>query len=187
MQTDIIDARLSGKQSLLHTEQHQTSSDQTTQPSKSDAANGNCSTYSTMLRLISGSMIGESVYTKLYDDLDKVDNTTNKFSTPTLSGIARKVAKVEKLKLDHKQYIAYEMICCSFLLGLINDGEKKGTRLSECLDLCLEDCSRKKKDLTEELHARSGEEQLRMFLTGPAGAGKSTAVKVAQRFCFEFS
>ena len=59
--------------------------------------------------------------------------------------------------------------------------------MSACLDLCLEDCSRKKKDLIEELHARGGEEQLRMFLTGPAGAGKSTAVKVAQRFCFEFS
>ena len=26
-----------------------------------------------------------------------------------------------------------------------------------------------------------------MFLTGPAGAGKSTAVKVAQRFCSGFS
>ena len=25
-----------------------------------------------------------------------------------------------------------------------------------------------------------------MFLTGPAGSGKSTALKVAQRFCFEF-
>jgi ATP-dependent DNA helicase PIF1 len=26
-----------------------------------------------------------------------------------------------------------------------------------------------------------------MFLTGPAGAGKNTATKVARRFCFEFS
>ena len=52
-------------------------------------------------------MIGESVYTKVYDNLDKVDDTTNIFLTPTLSGIAQKVAKVEKLKLDHKQNIAY--------------------------------------------------------------------------------
>ena len=29
-------------------------------------------------------------------------------------------------------------------------------------------------------------EQLIMFLTGSAGAGKTTAVKLAQRFCFEF-
>ena len=40
--------------------------------------------------------------------------------------------------------------------------------------------------LVEHLKARGGMEQLLMFLTGPAGAGKSTAVKVAQRFCFEF-
>ena len=29
-------------------------------------------------------------------------------------------------------------------------------------------------------------EQLLMFVTGPAGAGKSTALEVAQHFCFEF-
>jgi putative protein kinase ArgK-like GTPase of G3E family len=38
----------------------------------------------------------------------------------------------------------------------------------------------------KKLKARGGMEQLIMFLTGPAGAGKSTAVTVAQRFCFKF-
>ena len=147
---------MSGKQSLLHTEQHQTSSGQSTQPSKSNTDTGSHSTYSTMLKLISGSMIGESIQSKVYDNLDKVDDTTNRFSTPNFSGIAQKVAKVEKLKLDHKHYIAYEMICCTFLLGLINDGDKKGTRLNESLGLCLEDCSHKKKDLIQELHTRGG-------------------------------
>ena len=33
--------------------------------------------------------------------------------------------------------------------------------------------------LTAELKARGGRDQLLMFLTGPAGAGKSTAMKVA--------
>jgi cytidylate kinase len=28
--------------------------------------------------------------------------------------------------------------------------------------------------------------QLLMFVTGPAGAGKSTATEVPQQFCFEF-
>jgi predicted AAA+ superfamily ATPase len=32
-----------------------------------------------------------------------------------------------------------------------------------------------------------GKEQLIMFLTGPAGAGKTTAVKLAQKFCEKFS
>ena len=63
-----------------------------------------------MLKLISGSMIGESVYSKAYDNWDKVDHTNKIFSTPILSEIAQKVAKVEKTELDHKQYIAYEII-----------------------------------------------------------------------------
>jgi ATP-dependent DNA helicase PIF1 len=37
-----------------------------------------------------------------------------------------------------------------------------------------------------ELKARGGKNELRMFLTGPAGAGKTTAVKVSQKFCSEF-
>jgi type II secretory pathway predicted ATPase ExeA len=49
------------------------------------------------------------------------------------------------------------------------------------------DIAKKDMDLlVESLKARGGMSQLLMFLTGPAGAGKSTAVKVAQRFCFEF-
>ena len=40
--------------------------------------------------------------------------------------------------------------------------------------------------LLEELKVRGGQEQLIMFLSGPAGAGNSAAVKVARRFCFDF-
>ena len=145
-----------------------------------------------MLQLIAGSMIGESVYTQVYDDLDKEEDnsdtasSSNKFVTPTLSGISRKVTKVEKKLLNKKQYIAYEIICCTFMLGLIRDGKDTSTQLSKCLGQCLEECPQTRKDLIEELHARGGENQILMFLTGPAGAGESTAVKVAQRFCFEF-
>ncbi len=38
----------------------------------------------------------------------------------------------------------------------------------------------------DKLQARGGQEQLIMFLTGPAGSGKSTAVRVAEHFCYEF-
>lgn len=31
-----------------------------------------------------------------------------------------------------------------------------------------------------------GQDQLIMYITGPAGAGKSTLVKIAQEFCFQF-
>ena len=38
----------------------------------------------------------------------------------------------------------------------------------------------------DKLQARGGQEQLIMFLTGPAGSGKSTAMRVAEQFCYEF-
>ncbi len=41
-------------------------------------------------------------------------------------------------------------------------------------------------DPIKKLNARGGRDQLLMFLTGPAGSGKSTAMKVAQQFCYEF-
>ena len=38
----------------------------------------------------------------------------------------------------------------------------------------------------DQLYTLGAKEQLIMFLTGSAGAGKTTAVKLAQHFCFEF-
>jgi len=40
-------------------------------------------------------------------------------------------------------------------------------------------------DVIKKLKARGGRDQLLMFLTGPAGLGKSTSMKVAQQFCYE--
>ena len=41
-------------------------------------------------------------------------------------------------------------------------------------------------NIVRRLEARGGQSQLIMFLTGPAGSGKSTALKVAQQFCYDF-
>ena len=46
---------------------------------------------------------------------------------PTFLETARKVARLEKIKLDERQYIAYEMIACTFILGLIHDGTNPNT------------------------------------------------------------
>ena len=43
-----------------------------------------------------------------------------------------------------------------------------------------------KDSVIDKLYALGAKDQLIMFLTGSAGAGKTTAVKLAQRFCFEF-
>jgi hypothetical protein len=89
-----------------------------------------------MLKLISGALIGGANYKEIYMDSEiddetnppittnnmGVDQNTNIHKIPTLPEIARKVARLEKRKLDEKQYISYEMLACTFLLGLVHDG-----------------------------------------------------------------
>ncbi len=76
-------------------------------------------TYPTMLKLISGSLVGGANYNEIYlepDDEDAFnssstcDSDTRKKEkdtkdVPTLPEIARKVAKLQKIQLDKKQYI----------------------------------------------------------------------------------
>ncbi len=98
-----------------------------------------------MLTLIGGTLVGGVNYSDLYIDSneDKDTSSTNSYVTnnnkrhdknniqykiPTLPQIAQKVTKLEKTQLDEKQYIAYEMIACTFLLGLVNDGHDKTTK-----------------------------------------------------------
>jgi hypothetical protein len=97
------------------------------------------------------------------------------------------VAKLKKTQLDEKQYIANGMIACTFLLGLVNDGHDKNTKMGAYLQQTTEITSTADgNDTIKKLKARGGRDQLLMFLTGPAGSGKSTAMKVAQQFCYEF-
>ena len=113
------------------------------------------------------------------------NNTLHK--VPTLPQIVRKVAKLEKTQLDEKQYIAYEMIACTFLLGLVNDGCDKTTKLGAYIQQTMDDTTNADaNDIIKKLKARGGRDKLLMFLTGPAGSGKSTAIKIAQQFCYEF-
>jgi hypothetical protein len=46
-----------------------------------------------------------------------------------LQEVARKVARLEKIELDEKQYIAYEMIACTFVLDLVKDGNDSNITL----------------------------------------------------------
>ena len=79
-------------------------------------------------------------------------------------------------------------MCSSFLLGIVNEGHDKESKLWSILGRTFGE-QRDDLDmdlLIEQLKVHGAQEQLLMFLTGPAGAGKSTAMKVATRFCFEF-
>ena len=113
-----------------------------------------------------------------------------KFRTkiPTLGGVARMVAREEGKTLDEKQYIMYEVLACTFLLDLINKQDVDGRpalarKMSGVLG---SERSHDMDRLIEILEARGGRKQLIIFVTGLAGAGKSTGINVAQRFCYEF-
>ena len=49
-----------------------------------------------------------------------------------------------------------------------------------------EDIEHQKVGVRDKVYVLCAKEQLLMFLTGSAGAGKTTAVKLAQILCFEF-
>ena len=152
-------------------------------------------TYSNMLTLISGSLTGGAnyadVYMEPYDDyrnnITDDNQTTNMSKILTLAETARKVAKLENKVLDAKQYIAYEIIACTFILSLVRDGNDPTTTLYSGLTQTMRgNNSMTINDIVHRLEARGGQQQLLMFLTGPAGSGKSTAVTVARQFCRDF-
>jgi hypothetical protein len=118
---------------------------------------------------------------------DKEGNNNRHSKIPTLQKVATKVARLEKTELDEKQYIAYEMIACTFLLGLVRDGNNSNTTLFTSFQKIMGgETSQEIADIVRKLEARGGQEQLLLFLTGPTGSGKSTALRVAEQFCYEF-
>jgi hypothetical protein len=128
-------------------------------------------------------------YTNGYVNSNETGHDKNNIlqKIPTLPQKAIKVAKLEKTRLDKKKYIAHEMIACTFLLGLVNDGCDKNTKLGIYLQQTIEITSTADaNNIIKKLNSRGGRDQLLMFLMGPAGSGKSTAMKIAQQFCYEF-
>jgi hypothetical protein len=154
-----------------------------------------------MLKLISGTLVGGANYNEIYLDPDDEDAfnscSTNDIDTckkekdtknvPTLPEIGRKVAKLQKIQLDKKQYIAYKMIACTFLLGLVKDGRDPHTSLGAYLQKSLGGPTTTNiHDIVKKMKTRGGQEQMLMFITGPAGSSKSSALMVAQQFCYNF-
>jgi hypothetical protein len=102
----------------------------------------------------------------------------------------QQVADESTNKLDEKQYVAYQIISCTFLLRLIKEGGDTNTRLGGILGATLglsDETLAIRNNLTKELEERGGFDQLLMLLTGGAGCGKSTSVETAQEFAQEFA
>ena len=160
--------------------------------------------YRAMLQLILTAVTDDTDYTDLFNDQDSdsdSDNGSNNGSppqshsattealnaVPSMEEIAEQVRNEEGIELDEKQNISYEAICATFLLSLVREGRDVTTSLGKYLKDTLTDCTDDSiEDVIEELEARGGNTQLIMFLSGPAGAGKTTAVLVAEKFCYRF-
>ncbi len=88
----------------------------------------------------------------------KGDNN-NKRKVPTMPEIARKVARLQKTQLDEKQYIAYEIVACTFLLGMANDEQNPYTKLGKYLQQSMggsSDTVTNIEDIIKRLKARGG-------------------------------
>ncbi len=146
--------------------------------------------FRTVLELIQGSIVGMSSYSDFIQFHSSDDGDINEAtkSNPTIAGIARHLSKQDGKLLDEKQYITYEMICCTFLLQFLDDALDPSSSVYKQIGLALQhtDHSDLIDEIKMQLLARGGMYQLLLFLTGPAGAGKTTAIKAAERFCYEF-
>jgi hypothetical protein len=131
-----------------------------------------------MLKLISGPLVGQTNYSEIYvtcgitedetsTESNNRSNKTSKHSSndqgrkiPTLQEVARKFARLKKIELDEKQYITYEMIACTFLLGLVKDGNDSNTTLFTSLQKTMGgESSNEIADIVRKLEARGGQEQ----------------------------
>jgi len=160
----------------------------------SSVNNNNCNyKYNSVLTFIEGTLVGNNNdQNSIVSDSDEEIPTNeeepnsvnnNRTHIPTLEEVAKSSGET----LDDKQYISYEVICCTFLLRLVYDGGDATNPLGGYLNATL-NCQNvtQRNNLIAKLKARGAQDQLIMLLTGPAGCGKSTCVKLAQTFCHRF-
>ena len=109
-----------------------------------------------------------------------------------------RVAKEFALDRDRKQKATYEIICSTFLLDVLKDGGDSSRHISSLHEALDSDTEVKRDELIQRLRSKAAKvevgssgsstnpDQLLMFLTGPAGCGKSHALYAAQKFCKHF-
>jgi len=159
-----------------------------------------CNKYETMLTIIQGSLLvgcdghdhdkNDEEIDIVCDDSTKPTADNHESKVPRLSEFANGRGRGSK-KLDDKQYAAYQIVCCTFLLQLVNEGYSTATKLGRVLHGATlqpmsEEGTKTKCDLIKDLKARGAKEQLVMFLSGGAGCGKSTTLQLAQQFAHKF-
>ena len=152
--------------------------------------------FDTILEIFRGAAGGFTTYC---DFLNSCENDRgNDAEEITIAGVARDLARTNKRCLDEKQYITYEIICCTFLLSQLDETGSQDSIIKQYVTNAMRNQDRQTTPTLSQdqqsslntvkklLKSRGGEDQLRLFLTGPAGAGKTTAIKAAETFCYRF-
>jgi hypothetical protein len=97
------------------------------------------------------------------DDGDEEDDTeTNLPKIPTIDNVLEKAKHRPRINLDQKQTRAYEMICTTFMIKIIND------RRAQLIGASNPEQTRRIDEVIEGLQSIGGKKQLLMFLTGLA-------------------
>lgn len=195
---NFIHARLSSQESLLTQETTAGFAYEPVHTSGDNVHSMNRNSYHMMLQLITESLVGstqlsETCYSKNCNnnDTDAIEDSSNN-KVPTMNNVLQQVEKEQGTQLDEKQLVTYRSICATFLLGLIHDGLNSETMLGQYFETLAGNievttsANNLSKIIQTKLMSVGGRRQLVMFLTGPAGAGKTTAVKMAETFCFLF-
>jgi hypothetical protein len=137
-------------------------------------------TFPTILKMVVGS-VRRNLMSLNMDEEEGESTNDIPSHIPTMDSIIEKAKLRHGIDLDEKQTKAFEMICTTYMIRLINDqhalfgGEPDQQQMT------------KMNAILEGLRSMGGKDQLVMFLTGPAGAGKTTAIKLAQTFCEKFA
>jgi hypothetical protein len=112
---------------------------------------------------------------------------SNKSSVPTLSGVSSKASRDKQITFDRIQYVAYEVIYSSFLLNSINEGMGNENNIASSFAVSQEESEVERTKIILEkvvgkLKELGAKEQVLMFVTGPAGAGKIQQLMLLSNF-----
>ena len=123
--------------------------------------------YETIIKFIAGSVVGTD------------DRTSANGELPSLEKFGA--------ELDKKQFVAFKVLCSSFLLYVLDKGTDGDTKLGKLLNASINStCPDESNALRKKLLEIGANIELVMFITGPAGCGKSTCVSLAQEYCHKF-
>ena len=164
----------------------------TTQKQTEKQVYGSHKSEDALIQLIS-SALDVAAAVDQFDDCD-ISNQADD-CVPSFDSVLNFLKTTQNLFLDDEQHMAYEIICSTFLLKLISESEDgfndsddsvNASVMSMVEKVMNKDVKSQRTDVISRLRAYGGKAQLFMLLTGPAGAGKSTAIQAAEQLCMQF-